>query len=168
MYGSADTAPMLRMMAPFALFLYVQAPLQAALQAMERPGRALINTLIGAVVKIVLILMLASQPEYGIYGAIIAIIINSILVTLLHGFSLVRLISLSLRLADPLKTLAAMIIMAAGMSYIYTSVPIATAQWAQFLFAAGSGMALYFGICLLSGLISIRDLDRVPFIKKWR
>ncbi|MNO34828.1 Stage V sporulation protein B [compost metagenome] len=168
MYGSADTAPMLRMMAPFALFLYVQAPLQAALQAMERPGRALINTLIGAVVKIVLILMLASQPEYGIYGAIIAIIINSILVTLLHGFSVIRLISLSLRLADPLKTLAAMIIMAAGMSYIYTSVPVATAQWAQFLFAAGSGMALYIGICLLSGLISIRDLDRVPFIKKWR
>ncbi|MBW4080240.1 stage V sporulation protein B [Paenibacillus sp. S150] len=168
MYGSPDTAPMLRMMAPFGLFLYVQAPLQAALQAMDRPGRALINTLIGAVVKILLILALASQPEYGIYGAIIAIIVNSIMVTLLHGFSVVKLISLSVRIADPLKTIAAMIIMAAGMSYIYTSVPIAKAQWAQFLFAAGSGMALYFGICLLSGLISIRDLDRVPFIKKWR
>ncbi|WP_019909073.1 stage V sporulation protein B [Paenibacillus sp. HW567] len=168
MYGNADTAPMLRMMAPFALFLYVQAPLQAALQAMDRPGRALINTLIGAVIKILLILTLASQPEYGIYGAIIAIIVNSILVTLLHGFSVIKLISFSLRLADPLKTFAAMIIMAAGMSYIYTKVPIAEAQWAQFLFAAGSGMALYFGICMLSGLISIRDLDRVPFIKKWR
>ncbi|MHA6530477.1 stage V sporulation protein B [Paenibacillus sp. BAC0078] len=168
MYGNADTAPMLRMMAPFALFLYVQAPLQAALQAMDRPGRALINTLIGAVIKILLILTLASQPEYGIYGAIIAIIVNSILVTLLHGFSVIKLISFSLRLADPIKTFAAMIIMAAGMSYIYTKVPIAEAQWAQFLFAAGSGMALYFGICMLSGLISIRDLDRVPFIKKWR
>ncbi|OKP97630.1 stage V sporulation protein B [Paenibacillus sp. P46E] len=168
MYGNADTAPMLRMMAPFALFLYVQAPLQAALQAMERPGRALVNTLIGAVIKILLILGLASQPEYGIYGAIIAIIANSILVTLLHGVSVVKLISLSLRLADPLKTFAAMIIMAAGMSYIYTSVPIASAEWVQFLIATGSGMALYFGICLLSGLISIHDLDRVPFIKKWR
>ncbi|MFD1904663.1 lipid II flippase MurJ [Paenibacillus rhizoplanae] len=52
MYGNAaDTAPMLRMMAPFAVFLYVQAPLQAALQAMDRPGKALINTLIGAIVK---------------------------------------------------------------------------------------------------------------------
>ncbi|MGN7765317.1 stage V sporulation protein B [Paenibacillus sp. 22594] len=168
MYGNADTAPMLRMMAPFALFLYVQAPLQAALQAMERPGRALVNTLIGAVIKILLILGLASQPEYGIYGAIIAIIVNSILVTLLHGISVVKLISLSLRLADPLKTFAAMIIMAAGMSYIYTSVPIASAEWIQFLLAAGCGMALYLGICLLSGLISVHDLDRVPFIKRWR
>ncbi|WP_379160968.1 stage V sporulation protein B [Paenibacillus sp. sgz5001063] len=168
MYGNADTAPMLRMMAPFALFLYVQAPLQAALQAMERPGRALVNTLIGAVIKILLILGLASQPEYGIYGAIIAIIVNSILVTLLHGISVIRLVSLSLRLADPLKTFAAMIIMAAGMSYIYTSVPIASVQWVQFLLASCSGMAIYFGICLLSGLISVHDLDRVPFFKKWR
>ncbi|WP_054942177.1 stage V sporulation protein B [Paenibacillus ihuae] len=168
MYGNADTAPMLRMMAPFALFLYVQAPLQAALQAMDRPGRALINTLIGAVVKILLILMLASQPEYGIYGAIIAIMVNSILVTLLHGASVVKLIKLSLRIADPLKTLTAMIIMAAGMSYVYTSVQFSDAGWLQFLLSAASGMALYLGICLLSGLISVRDLDRVPFFKRRR
>lgn len=168
MYGNAETAPMLRLMAPFALFLYVQAPLQAALQAMNRPGRALINTLIGAVVKILLILTLASRPEYGIYGAIIAIIVNSILVTLLHGVSVVKLLKLSLRVSDPLKTLAAIIIMAAGMSYIYTSVPISDTGWIQFMIAAVSGMALYLGICLLSGLISARDLDRVPFFRRRR
>lgn len=135
---------------------------------MDRPGRALINTLVGAVIKILLILILASQPEYGIYGAIIAIIVNSIFVTLLHGFSVVKLIKLSIRVSDPLKTLTAVIIMAAGMSYIYTSVPIADAQWLQFLLSAACGMALYLGICLLSGLISVRDLDRVPFFKRRR
>lgn len=168
MYGNADIAPMLRMMAPFALFLYVQSPLQAALQAMDRPGRALINTLVGAVVKILLILVLASQPEYGIYGAVIAIMVNSILVTLLHGASVMRLIKLSLRIAVPLKTFTAMIIMAAGMSYVYTSVPLSNAMWLQFLFAAASGMALYLGISLLSGLVSVGDLDRVPFFKRRR
>ncbi|AIQ48885.1 membrane protein [Paenibacillus sp. FSL R7-0273] len=168
MYGNADTAPMLRLMAPFALFLYVQAPLQAALQAMDRPGRALINTLAGAVIKILLILMLASRPEYGIYGAIIAIIVNSILVTLLHYSSVVKLIQLSLRVKDPLKTITAMIIMAAGTSYVYHAVPLSGTMWLQFLFAAASGMALYLGICLLSGLISVRDLERVPFFKRRR
>jgi stage V sporulation protein B len=167
LYGNADTAPMLKLMAPFALFLYVQAPLQAALQAMDKPGRALINTLIGAVVKIILIVILASQPEYGIYGAIIAIIVNSVLVTLLHGYSVVSLISLSLRITDTLKTLCAMIIMGAGVRYVYISIPIADAQWIQFLFASAIGMALYFGISLLAGLISLRDLDRLPFIKRW-
>lgn len=167
LYGNADTAPMLRLMAPFALFLYVQAPLQAALQAMDRPGRALINTLIGAVVKIILIVTLASRPEYGIYGAIIAIMVNSILVTLLHGYSVVKLISLSLKVTDTIKTLGAMIIMGAGVSYVYTSVPIANTQWIQFLFASAIGIILYLGISLLAGLISLRDLDRIPFIKRW-
>jgi stage V sporulation protein B len=167
LYGNPDTAPMLKLMAPFALFLYVQAPLQAALQAMDRPGRALINTLIGAVVKIILIVILASQPEYGIYGAIIAIIVNSVLVTLLHGYSVVSLISLSLRITDTLKTLCAMLIMGAGVRYVYISIPIADAQWIQFLFASAIGMALYLGISLLAGLISLRDLDRLPFIKRW-
>lgn len=167
LYGNPDTAPMLKLMAPFALFIYVQAPLQAALQAMDRPGRALINTLAGAVVKIILIVILASQPEYGIYGAIIAIIVNSVLVTLLHGYSVVSLISLSLRITDTLKTLCAMIIMGAGVRYVYISIPIADAQWIQFLFASAIGMALYFGISLLAGLISLRDLDRLPFIKRW-
>ncbi|WP_339266686.1 stage V sporulation protein B [Paenibacillus sp. FSL R5-0470] len=167
LYGNPDTAPMLKLMAPFALFIYVQAPLQAALQAMDRPGRALINTLIGAVVKIILIVILASQPEYGIYGAIIAIIVNSVLVTLLHGYSVVSLISLSLRITDTIKTLCAMIIMGAGVRYVYISIPIAEAQWIQFLFASAIGMALYFGLSLLAGLISLRDLDRLPFIKRW-
>jgi stage V sporulation protein B len=167
LYGNADTAPMLKLMAPFALFLYIQAPLQAALQAMDRPGRALINTLIGAIVKIILIVILASQPEYGIFGAIIAIIVNSVLVTLLHGYSVVSLISLSIRISDTIKTLGAMIIMGAGVHYVYTSIPIADAQWIQFLFASAIGMVLYLGISLLAGLISIRDLDRLPFIKRW-
>lgn len=169
MYGNAaDTAPMLRMMAPFALFLYVQAPLQAALQAMDRPGKALINTLIGAVVKILLILLLASRPEYGIQGAIIAIIVNSLLVTMLHGYSVVRLTAMSLRWSDPIKIIAATIIMAAGMSYVYTSVHVSSSQWIQFLAAAACGMGVYLSICLLSGLISRRDLERVPFFKRWR
>lgn len=169
MYGNAaDTAPMLRMMAPFALFLYVQAPLQAALQAMDRPGKALVNTLIGAVVKILLILLLASRPEYGIQGAIIAIIVNSLLVTILHGYSVIRLTAMSLRWSDPVKIIAATIIMAAGMSYVYTSVHVSSSQWIQFLAAAACGMGVYFSICLLSGLISRRDLERVPFFKRWR
>ncbi|KGE18259.1 stage V sporulation protein B [Paenibacillus wynnii] len=162
LYGNADTAPMLRMMAPFALFLYVQAPLQAALQALNRPGRALLNTLVGAIIKIILILVLASRPEYGIYGAIIAIIVNSILVTLLHGYSVISLISFSLRLSDIVKTGVAMIIMGAGQRYVYTSIPISHTHWIQFLFAASIGVIIYLGIAYISGLISLRDLNRLP------
>lgn len=168
LYGNADTAPMLRMIAPFAVFLYVQAPLQAALQAMDRPGRALVNTLIGAVIKIILILLLASQPQYGIYGAIIAIMVNSILVTLLHGYSVVSMISLPLRLSDIFKIAAAMLIMGASTQIAYVHLPVAGLQWVQFLFASCLGVFLYLIICLVTGLVSLRDMNRLPFIKRWR
>nr|WP_310552017.1 stage V sporulation protein B [Paenibacillus sp. YX.27] len=162
LYGSAETAPMLRLMAPFAVLLYVQAPLQAALQALDRPGRALMNTLIGAVVKIVLIFLLASRPEYGITGAILAIIVNSVLVTLLHGASVVSLLSLKLRLSDLLRIAAAMVIMAAGMTYMSSHFALPGPEAVRFLIPAVAGGALYIGIALLSGLLSPRDLGRLP------
>lgn len=167
LYGAAEVAPMLRIMAPFALFLYVQAPLQAALQSMDRPGRALVNTLIGALVKIALILMLASRPEYGINGAIIAIIVNSVLVTLLHAASVASLVKLRFRLLDLLKLAAAMVIMAAATRYLFEHFPFPFSGTAAFLLTCVAAMGIYFGLCLLTGLFSRRDLERMPFIGRW-
>ena len=81
------------MMAPIAIFIYFQAPLQSALQALNKPGAALINTLIGSSVKLILIYWLASKPEMGIHGAVFAINVNIVLVTLLHWNSVVRLLN---------------------------------------------------------------------------
>ena len=49
MYNQPDVGVMLKMMAPIAIFIYFQAPLQSALQALNKPGAALINTLIGSI-----------------------------------------------------------------------------------------------------------------------
>ena len=65
LYNNAEISDMLKIMAPFALFLYVQS-LLAALQALDRPGRALLNTLFGAIIKMSLIVYLASNPAFGI------------------------------------------------------------------------------------------------------
>ncbi|MNM15390.1 Stage V sporulation protein B [compost metagenome] len=168
LYGNPDTAPMLRMMAPFSLFMYVQPPLQATLQAMERPGTALFNTLAGAVVKIMLILGLASRPEYGITGALIAIIVNSILVTLLHGYSVIKLVSLRLQTRDLFKIGAAMTIMGAGAKYVYLHSPYPSgAQWIHFILASALGFSLYIGVSLLTGLFSRQDLKKLPLIRRW-
>ncbi len=87
MYHNTDIAYMLKWMAPVALFLYVQGPLQATLQALDSSTAALRNTLIAAVVKLTLIYMLASSPQLGITGALIAININIVLTALLHWLS---------------------------------------------------------------------------------
>src|SRR5690606_30631292 len=91
-FNHSEAGIMLRMMAPIALFIYFQAPLQAALQALERPGIALLNTLIGAILKLSLIAILASNPALGILGVVIAINVNIAVVTVLHWISVSKLL----------------------------------------------------------------------------
>ncbi|WP_138225097.1 stage V sporulation protein B [Paenibacillus algicola] len=167
LYDNADIAGMLQLMAPFALFLYVQAPLQAALQALDRPGKALINTLIGACIKLGLILYLSSNPEFGIHGAVIAIIVNSITVTLLHSISVSRMIGFRFKWLDYVKTLAVMLMMGAGLLYSYLHLPFTERPWLQFICAAGVSVILYTAAVFATRLVTARDLSRMPVFGKW-
>lgn len=167
LYNNTDISGMLRMLAPFALFLYVQAPLQATLQALDRPGRALFNTLAGAVIKLYLIYYLSSQPEYGIYGAIIAIIVNSIIVTFLHGYSVSRLLAYRFRILDMLKLVCAMIVMAAATTFSYRHLTFAHVSWIQFFAALFIGITGFLIAVFSARLVSLRDLKRMPVIGKW-
>lgn len=167
MYNNQEISGMLKIMAPFALFLYVQAPLQAALQALDRPGRALMNTLFGASIKLILIVYLSSNPAFGIKGAVIAIIVNSIAVTLLHGISVSRLIGFHVKLLDLVKTGAVMVIMGAGLLFGYRHLPFAELPWLQFLLATAGGSFIYLIGIFLSRLVSPKDFVHVPVIGKW-
>ena len=84
MYGSANANDLLVLMAPFYILLYIQAPLQAALQALDLAKESMWNTLIGAFVKLLIIFTLAQQPAFGMNGVAIALSTSVILVTLLH------------------------------------------------------------------------------------
>ncbi|MEK3731380.1 MULTISPECIES: stage V sporulation protein B [Paenibacillus] len=167
LYNNKEVGTMLKLMAPFALFIYVQAPLQAALQALDRPGRALINTLTGAVIKMGLIVYLASNPAFGIRGAIIAIIVNSIAVTILHGISVSRLIGFRFRFLDYIKTAAVMLIMGSGVLYAYRHLPFANMNWLQFLLATACGILMYLLLIFITRLVTLRDLERMPLIGTW-
>lgn len=168
LYNDPSVAPMLRWLAPIAVFIYVQSPLQAALQALNRPGTALINTLIGAIVKILLIVQLASLPHLGMQGAILAICINTILVTVLHMTSVKRAIGLSFPWKDIFKLATAMIIMAGIVQYTYIHLPIGTDHvLLRFMIACTCGLLAYLILLILMRLIDRDDLTRVPFIKRW-
>ncbi|WP_240376463.1 stage V sporulation protein B [Bacillus piscicola] len=84
MYDAPHTAYYLKILAPFSIFLYIQGPLQAVLQGLDLARSAMVNTLIGAIIKLAALFVLTSQPELGIKGATLAIAINMVLVTLLH------------------------------------------------------------------------------------
>jgi len=167
LYNDHNISGMLQLMAPFALFIYIQAPLMVALQALDHPGKALRNTLIGSAIKLFLIWYLASQPQYGILGAVIAIIANSIIVTLLHGFSVARMLSFKYKVLDFAKMGVSMIVMAGGTQFAYNHLPFHQLAWLQFIAASIVGMIIYFIIIFSIKLVSFRDLEKIPMIGDW-
>jgi len=163
LYDHAEIAPMLRMLAPAALFIYLQAPLQAALQSLGKPGVALMNTTIGAAVKLTLIVFLASRPDLGIYGALIAIIAGIVLVTALHGIGVARAIGFTMSLPDFLKVGAAMTVMGAASLFVMKRW-LMPAEWMNLLLALAAGTAVYLLLMVLMRMIDRHDVVRIPFI----
>ncbi len=79
-YNTDAGTPYLKLLAPFFLFYYLQIPLTAALQAVNKAKDAMLSSLIGMTVKIILIITL-SFLRIGIYSLIIATIANILIVT---------------------------------------------------------------------------------------
>ncbi|GFZ85904.1 stage V sporulation protein B [Paenibacillus marchantiophytorum] len=160
MYNQPDVGVMLKMMAPIAIFIYFQAPLQSTLQALNKPGAALINTLIGSIVKLVLIYWLASKPEMGIHGAVFAINVNIVLVTLLHWNSVVRLLKFRMEGSDFGKIGAAMAL--SGLcSYFVMYTAWTSADWLRFVTSLIIGFLTYMMLITLFRLISLKDISRL-------
>lgn len=165
LYNDTNIAVMLKMMAPIALFIYLQSPLQAALQALDKPGTALINTFIGAAVKIILIVQLATKPEFGIYGVLIAINVNIVLVTLLHGYSVARQLHFSMKLSDFFKVGFGMAGMAAVCYFIMFR------QWIDLIFVRFFAACLFGLFCYLAVMVWLKlidkfDIVRIPGLRK--
>lgn len=166
LYAHREYAPMLQLIAPIGIFIYLQAPLQATLQALEKPGVALGNTFIGAVVKISLIIILASNPALGILGALIAIAVNTVLVTVLHAFSVKRFVGFQMNILDFVKVGAAIVIAGAFAHYV-KSLLSAQPEWLSLLIACATTMILYVYFMFLMKIIDRDDLTRIPYIGKW-
>ncbi|MCC3376937.1 stage V sporulation protein B [Cohnella sp. REN36] len=163
LYGDASVGSMLGWLAPVAVFLYMQSPLQAALQALNRPGTALFNTFVGAMVKLVLIIQLASRPELGIKGAVIAISVNMALVTLLHWISVARLTGFRLLPSDFLKVGAAMTVMGAVALWVWNRNLLPGRVW-DLSAASAISIVVYLVLLVAMKLIDRHDVARVPIL----
>lgn len=73
----------LRFIAPFFLILYIQSPLASILQSMNQAKDMMMDNLKGTILRSILIFLFGTL-SIGIYGFLIAMIINILFVTLLH------------------------------------------------------------------------------------
>jgi stage V sporulation protein B len=166
MYGSSKGSYFIQIMAPFFLFYYYQGPLQAVLQALNLARAAMINSLIGAVVKTAVIFLLASQPSFGITGAALGIIVGFVLVTGLHFATVLKRISFSFYIRDYVKGFLAMGL-AAWLGYWLFENTFLNEHLIVRVITAVAVMTISYLVMLVSfRLIKKDELSRIPWIGK--
>lgn len=167
MYGSAKGSYFIRLMAPFFLFYYYQGPLQAVLQALNLARAAMINSLIGAIVKTAVIFLLASQPSFGITGAALGIIVGFVLVTVLHFATVLKKIAFSFYIRDYLK--AFFVMGASGWFGFWLFAHILLKEHLAIrVIASTVAMSIsYLVLLIILGLIKKDELKRIPIIRNF-
>lgn len=167
MYGTSNASTYIFIMAPFFLLLYIQAPLQAALFALDLAKPAMWNSLIGSVVKFITLFALASNEQFGILGVAIAISVSVVLITLLHLATLYKAIHFSIRMKDLLKMATLLILTySAGLS-LKLLLPTADQHLFTLLAIFAGLTCFYVYLLFILKLITRDELSQIPFFKKY-
>ncbi|OZM57831.1 stage V sporulation protein B [Lottiidibacillus patelloidae] len=166
MYNAPKVAVYVEVLAPFFIFLYFQGPLQATLQALELAKAAMINSLIGAVVRILAIFALTSRPDLGIMGAALALGLGIVLVTLLHFATVVKAIGFSIYIRDYAKAILIIIISGIAGHQLYTNVFTSFNLLGNTILAISSTVIIYSVFLLLFNLIKRKEVLLIPVIGK--
>ncbi|SMO38576.1 stage V sporulation protein B [Melghirimyces algeriensis] len=165
LYHNTSVSRLLQIMAPFAVFLYLQGPLSAVLQGLDKAKDAMRNSIFGAVIKTALIFILGSRPTLGIDGVVIAINCGIVIVTVFHFISVIRYISFTLMGGDFIKLMVAVV----GMGAVAHWVMLHTEGEAilRILLALSSSFIVYLGFLVFLSLLKKDDVKRIPYIGRW-
>jgi stage V sporulation protein B len=162
MYGSNHAAIFVKVMAPFFIFYYFQGPLQAVLQGLDLAKAAMINSLIGAIVKTVFIFALATRPSLGIMGAALAMMCGIVLVTLLHFATIVKVISFSIYVREYVKAFIAMFVSGLIGDVMFKSTLISFPFDTRTFTAILVTTIVYLFLLLELKLIKKEEVERIP------
>lgn len=167
LFDAPQVGALLKILAPFALFLYAQSTLAAVLQGLNMAKAAFYNSLFGAIIKTALMLLLGSRPELGIHGIAIAINVSMTLVTLLHFFSVAKRIPLRLNYSNYARMIGAGIGMGVVTHFVYQQLIPNHPEVHALLLTLLVGMISYLVLLFLFRAITRQDLLRIPIIKNW-
>src|SRR5699024_1897258 len=103
MYQTSNAKSFLLFMAPFFLFLYVQAPIHSALFGLGLAKQAMRNSILGVCIKFIILFSLATNATFGIDGLSIALCTSILTITFFHLHTLHKHIRFQIPLVDWLK-----------------------------------------------------------------
>ena len=84
-YNTTEGAAYIKVIAPVFILHYIQGPLTTCMQAMNKAKEAMMGTLVGSVIRIGLLFSL-SYLHIGIWGLLIASLVNIIFITCHHFY----------------------------------------------------------------------------------
>jgi stage V sporulation protein B len=166
LYDAREVGMYVKMMAPFVFLHFFQGPLQSALQALGHAKAAMINSVIGSVVKMAAIFALATRPELGITGAALAIAASIVLVTSLHFATVVKSAGFIVVVRDYIKGFLCICVTALVAGLLYRHALPSLALMPRTLLLITAVTMLYLVVVGRSGLIQKDEVIRLPFIGK--
>lgn len=161
-FGESSVGPILAAMAPAGFLLYLQQPLAGILQGLNRAGIAMRNGIIGGVLRLGLIYYLAPQPRFNILGVAWAVSISVCITTVLHFWSVYRLLGFSVNVTDTVKIVLASLFMLVTMDGLASAHVSLNAV--QLLYVVFVGFFLYIILLCAFQVITTSRVERIPRI----
>lgn len=162
LFDIPEVGHLIKIMAPFAIFLYIQKPLAATLQGLDHAKESMNNSIIGSIVKTVAILLLASQARFGIDGVAIAINIGMVLVTILHFRSVIQIIGYSIPFKPILKICLSSLSIGYLTYYLIENVLSIMPLILQFLISTCIFILIYTCLLFVTKIIRKEDFKKLP------
>ncbi len=165
MYHSDHAAVFVKVLAPCFIFYYFQGPLASVLQALNMAKTAMINSLIGSVVKIIVIFVLASRPDFQIMGFALAIVAGLTTVTILHYATVLKRITFTIYARDYIYGMFAIFLAGFAGFYCNEHLNFSDSLGMQTLGSIVVTTAVYIVLLMLFRLIRKDELRRIPVFR---
>lgn len=166
-YHSPEAGSLLKVISPFFLFHYLLHPYQSALVGLGHAKAMMINSMFSKGTTLLLIYPLSANLGLGIYGVLLAISVGVILETLLHLFSVYKLVGFYVNLLDMIKVAVAGIVMGLLGRLIFSHLdhnnsPLLSMTMISIFYA----ILIYLIMLVLLKVIGLNDIKRIPVVAR--
>ncbi|MCK8825018.1 stage V sporulation protein B [Fuchsiella alkaliacetigena] len=163
LFGYPEAGEILKLISVGVLFLYLLQIMNGMLQGLGKPKLVVINSIIGLICEVLIIYILVSQPQFGLKGAGIAIIVRYLVITLLNFMAIGKEIGFAL----DLKQLVFKPLL--GGSLLFLVIPfletllldLGITDLTNLILSITGGMLAYTLVLIITGGITSRDLNQL-------
>lgn len=163
LFGYPQAGEILKLISLGAIFLYLLQVLSGVLQGLGKPNTVVINSIIGLVFEILLIYFLTSNPDFGLKGAIIGIVVRYFIIAILNFIAIGKQIGFSLNfkqliLKPVLATGCFVIILSEVYQYLWV---LWQSTLVDLIIAVVIGLIVYLLVLIITKGITTEDLNRI-------